>query len=206
MTVPLVSVVTPTWNRHDLLAGRCIPSVQAQDYPAVEHVIVSDEPDPDLAAVLDAAIPAGRGPGHPAWCYEMPEHDPEARWGHWARLRGTELAKGEYITYCDDDDALRPGHCRLLAAALDASPGAGFAYAQVVMHTPGGAIRIGTDPPRYGQVSVTLMHRRELLDVATWRQGEPTIDWDLVSCWLDAGTGYVMAAAVTADIWPSLYR
>jgi hypothetical protein len=27
--LPLVTVVTPTWDRHDLLLGRCIPNVQA---------------------------------------------------------------------------------------------------------------------------------------------------------------------------------
>ena len=45
MRTPLVSVITPTWQRADLLVNRCIPSVQAQDYPVVEHIIVSDGPD-----------------------------------------------------------------------------------------------------------------------------------------------------------------
>jgi glycosyltransferase involved in cell wall biosynthesis len=211
--VKTVSVVTPTWDRHGLLLDRCVPSVQAQDYPKVEHVIISDGPDEKLREVFRSHIPPDRrqdirqGRRHPLWYYELPEHDPQARWGHWARLRGIELAAGEYITYCDDDDALRPEHCRLLAAALDANPDAGFAYARAVMHAQGGACcRIGTDPPAYGQISVMLMHRRELLDVATWRQGEPTIDWDLVSRWMDAGVGWVMADADTADIWPSEYR
>jgi glycosyltransferase involved in cell wall biosynthesis len=194
-----VSVVSPTWQRHDLLLNRCIPSVAAQDYPAVEHVIVSDGPDPALRDKL-AGLPGVR-------FEELPEHDPAARWGHWARLHGTDVAKGEYITYLDDDDAYRPEHCRLLAAALDENPGAGFAYARTIMHAQGGAYcRIGTDPPQYGQITVTLMHRRALLDVATWEQSEPTIDWDLVSRWLDAGVNYTSVGADTADIWPSTYR
>jgi len=49
---PLVSVVTPTWQRHRILLERCIPSVQSQDYPNVQHVIVSDGPDPELASRL----------------------------------------------------------------------------------------------------------------------------------------------------------
>ena len=49
MAVPLVSVITPTWQRHALLLDRCIPSVAAQDYPNVDHVVVSDGPDPALA-------------------------------------------------------------------------------------------------------------------------------------------------------------
>lgn len=203
---PLVTVVTPTWDRHDLLFGRCIPSVQAQAYPAVEHVIVSDGPDPLLAALLVTRSREG-GFTHLVRYCELAEHDPAARWGHWARLRGCELAKGEYITYLDDDDSLRPEHVAVLAAALDANPGAGFAYARTIMHVQDGSwCRIGTEPPAYGHISVSLMHRRELLEVATWEQSQPTIDWDLVSRWLAAGVGWVMADADTADIWPSTYR
>jgi hypothetical protein len=77
----------------------------------------------------------------------------------------------------------------------------------MIMHTQHGSCRIGTDPPGYGQIGVpAIMHRRALLDVATWEQSEPTIDWDLVSRWLDAGVRYTSVAADTVDIWPSLYR
>jgi glycosyltransferase involved in cell wall biosynthesis len=198
MASPLVTAVTPTWQRHELLLGRAVPSVAAQDYPALEHVVVSDGPDPVLREKLDG-LPGVR-------FEELPEHDPAARWGHWARLHGADVAKGEYITYLDDDDSLGPNHAPVLAAALDAWPEAGFAYGRVIMHTEGTWCRIGTDPPGYGQITVMLMHRRELLGVATWRQGEPTIDWDLVSRWMDAGVGWVMAEADTAEIWPSRYR
>lgn len=194
-----VSVITPTWQRHDLLLSRCVPSVAAQGHPAVEHVIVSDGPDPVLRDKL-AGLPGVR-------FEELSEHDPGAKWGHWARLHGIDVAKGEYITYCDDDDSLGPNHAGVLAAALDAWPAAGFTYGHVILHNPEGAsCRIGTDPPGYGQITVMLMHRRGLLDVATWRQGEPTIDWDLVSRWMDAGVGWVMARTDTAEIWPSRYR
>jgi glycosyltransferase involved in cell wall biosynthesis len=197
LSVPLVSVITPTWQRHDLLISRCIPSVQAQDYPAVEHVIVSDGPDPALRAKLT---------GLPVRFAELPEHDPAARWGHWARLHGIDLAQGEYITYLDDDDAYRPGHASVLAAALDAQPGAGFAYGRMIMHTQASYYRVGTDPPEYGQIGTPVMHRREVLGVATWEQSTPTIDWDLVSRWLAAGVGYVSVGADTVDVWPGAFR
>jgi glycosyltransferase involved in cell wall biosynthesis len=198
VSVPLVSVVTPTWQRPDLLLNRCVPSVAAQTHWPLEHVVVSDGPDPALREKLA---------GLPVRFTELPEHDPAARWGHWARLHGTDVAKGEYITYLDDDDAYRPEHVSVLAAALDAHPDAAFAYSRMIMHTQHGSCRIGTDPPGYGQIGVpAIMHRRGLLDVATWEQSEPTIDWDLVSRWLDAGVNYTSVAADTVDIWPSLYR
>ena len=46
-TRPLVSVVTGTWQRHDLLM-EAIANVRSQTYPNIEHVIVSDGPDQAL--------------------------------------------------------------------------------------------------------------------------------------------------------------
>jgi cellulose synthase/poly-beta-1,6-N-acetylglucosamine synthase-like glycosyltransferase len=46
MNCPLVSIITPTWKRRDLLVKRALPSVAAQDYPNIEHVVVSDGPVP----------------------------------------------------------------------------------------------------------------------------------------------------------------
>ena len=197
MAVPLISVITPTWQRHDLLLDRCIPSVAAQDYPAVQHVIVSDGPD----NVLAGKIVAGSC-GAVVWD-ALPAHDPAARWGHWARLRGLELATGEYIAYLDDDNAFRPGHLAKLAAALDADPSAGFAYSQIMMHNGGSSYVVGVPPPAYGQIDTSaIMHRRGLLDTATWRdEGQVTIDWDIVERWLHAGAGWAHVPEVTADYY-----
>ena len=197
MAVPLISVITPTWQRHDLLLDRCIPSVAAQDYPAVQHVIVSDGPDKVLAGKI-----AGRSCGAVVWD-ALPAHDPAARWGHWARLRGLELATGEYIAYLDDDNAYRPGHLAKLAAALNADPSAAFAYSQIMMHNGGSSYVVGVPPPAYGQIDTSaIMHRRGLLDTATWRDaGQLTIDWDIVERWLHAGAGWAHVPEVTADYY-----
>jgi glycosyltransferase involved in cell wall biosynthesis len=191
VSLPLVSVVTPTWQRHDVLLGRCIPSVAAQEYGNVEHIVISDGPDPVLAEALD-------GDGRVRYA-EVPEHDLGARWGHWARLQGIDMAKGEYIAYLDDDNSFRPAHLRVAVAALEADPAAGFAYALMVLHCAGG-MTIGEDPPRHGQIDTSMIvHRRGLLDVATWTQSYPTIDWDLVYRWMTAGVRWARVPEVTAD-------
>ena len=142
MTPPTVSVITPTWQRPDLLLNRCIPSVLAQDHPAVEHVIVSDGYEPDLyPAMLDryaAEIKAGR------IRYDELDTHTGARWGHWARLRGVEMARGPYVAWLDDDNSFRPDHVSRLAALIDA--GSGFAYSQVLFHTHGGSARDRREP------------------------------------------------------------
>lgn len=191
---PLCSVVTPTWQRHLTLLGRCIPSVAAQTYPNVEHIIVSDGPDPELEALV-AGLESER------IRFEfLPEHDPAARWGHWARLRGIELAKGDIIAYLDDDNAWRPAHLQKTVAALTAGD-AGFAYSQMHVHGRGEYL-VGAAPPVYAQIDTSvIVHRRELLELGTWEQSLPTIDWDLVERWLAGGASWAFVPEVTVDYY-----
>ena len=196
MTGPLVSVVTPTWQRHEFLLDRCAPSVAAQTWPHVEHVVVSDGPDLDLKLSVALQFPQARYD-------ELPDHDPDGHWGHRARLHAIEISKGDLITYLDDDDAYRPAHCELLAQALIGNPAADFAYSLMCSQ---GAV-VGQDPPVYCQIGTPMiMHRRGLLERGTWERSMPSIDWDLVSRWLAAGARYVHVPVVTSDVWPSAYR
>lgn len=207
MRSPAVSIITPTWQRHELLMDRCVPAVQAQAYGNVEHVIVSDGPDGDLALKLGALC------GWNGWenvvYRELPEHDREPHWGSYARLAALDVSRGQYITYCDDDDALRPEHCALMAAALDADPEAGFAVSRMLSHHPTDPSRntvIGWGPLAMGNVGTPMiMHRRKVLEYGTWGESSFVEDWDLVWKWLQAGVTYVNVNAETADVWPSAY-
>lgn len=202
--VPLISVITPTWQRHDMLLGQCIPSVQAQGWPCTEHIVVSDGPDPGLAEKL--AQPWQNGWKN-LWYRELPGHDPELHYGHLARAHGVEMAQGEYITYCDDDDTMRPMHCSLLAQALDENPGAGFAVSQMLSHGPGGSSVIGDGEIACGNVGTPMiMHRRELAEIATWDHGSQYEDWELVLAWINAGISYVRVWQPTCDVNPSIFR
>lgn len=196
----VVSVITPTWHRHDLLFARCIPSVDVQDYPLVDHIVVSDGPDGELSRRM--GLFDGKGPRY----YEVPQHDPEEHYGHHARLLGLEYAMGEYITYCDDDDSLRADHCSKMAAALDAAPDAGFAVSRMVSHHAH-AVTVGWGPLAPGNIgSPMIMHRRWVLEHGTWGPASWKEDWELVERWLDAGVKYVNVDAETSDVWPSRFR
>jgi glycosyltransferase involved in cell wall biosynthesis len=199
-----VSVITPTWRRHDLLFSRCIPSVHLQGYEHVEHIIVSDGPDPILAHRL---APGGPDGYRSRWFYALPEHDSREHWGHAARLAGIEMASGDYITYCDDDDALRPDHCSLLVRALDEHPEAGFAVSRMVQHGGPHDTVIGFGPLAAGNVgSPMIMHRREILEQATWDQASWIEDWMLVQRWMALGIKHANVDRETVDVWPSVYR
>jgi glycosyltransferase involved in cell wall biosynthesis len=201
-TATRVSVITPAWLRHDLLLDRCIPSVQAQDHPWVEHVIVSDGPDGYLSRQLSMPWLDGL---KDLWYRELPEHEDTPHYGHLARAYGLEIATGDYLAYCDDDDALRPEHCRLLATALDAHPAAGFAVSRMASHRRDGSIAvIGHGELACGNVGTPMiMHRRSVLEAASWDHAGQFEDWDLVFAWLRAGITAVRVDAETCDAWPS---
>lgn len=206
MANPLVSVITPTWGRHEKLLERCIPSVQAQTYPAVEHLIVSDGPDPELAEKL---FPPWRSGQRSQWLLQLPEHEQAPHWGHLARLHGLELASGAFVTYCDDDDALRPLHVERLVKALTDHPECGWARSIMASHhsdDQGTVTEIGWGEPSCGNLGTPMiMHRRETLEHGTWGPAGDFEDWDLVNRWTHAGIAHVKVDEVTVDVWPSLY-
>ena len=77
-----VSVVTPTWQRRELLLERCIPSVRAQTHQPVEHLVISDGPDSELAALLAEHAPE-------VTFLQLPEHlDGTVDYGSRARNHG----------------------------------------------------------------------------------------------------------------------
>lgn len=203
---PRCTVITPTWQRHQLLFDRAIPSVQAQGYlPWTEHLVISDGPDPDLFGALAAPWKNGWKNLHYNW---LPGHDPEPHYGHHARALGLEMATGEYITYCDDDDALRPEHCHMLAKALDENPDAGFAVSRMLSHGQGGATSvIGHGVLACGNVGTPMiMHRRWVEEHGTWDHAGQYEDWDLCWAWMQAGIPHVRVDAETSDVWPSAFR
>ncbi len=212
--LPLVTVITPTdplgGRRHGLLIDRCIPSVQAQTYPAIEHIIVSDGPDIELDVKLKGA--AALGQIKRSYIYEQLSADERGgRWGVKPRLRGLELATGDYIAYLDDDDAYREHHIATLVGALEAHPEDGFAYSKMASHggvdeSPGGSI-VGS--PELGPCligSPMIMHRRELTKIATWGPPNDMEDWRLVDRWLQHGVTARFVDWVTVDAYPSTYR
>jgi glycosyltransferase involved in cell wall biosynthesis len=213
-TLPAVSVITPAWRRPGLLLERCMPSVAAQDYAGpLEHVIVSDGPDPGLPALIDAhqlarqpGMAAESEPGVPVIYGELPVHEPSLHWGAAARQHGAKLAGGELICYLDDDDAYRPGHVRLLAEALAASPRSRWAYSRMVSHQAAGEAVIGLGPLACGGIGTPMiMHRAALLDVAGWDVSSPVEDWEIVAAWLGAGAAYTVVDAETVDVYPSAF-
>jgi len=188
-----ISVITPTWQRHDLLLARCIPSVVAQTVQ-VEHVISSDGPDPTLRERLT---------GMDLVYVEVAEHaDDTCNYGARARNRGLEAATGDLIAYLDDDNVFRPHHIETLSKALIESPDRDFAYSQMFRHGLGDVV--GAEPPAFGLIdSSIIMQRRDThLKFGMWPVPAPyAVDWELINTWLNNGATWIFVPEVTVDYY-----
>ncbi len=116
---PLVSVVIPAHNAVGTI-GRALRSVAAQDYPAVEVIVVDDGSwDETLFAAVEAS--------------------PDVRWIRQpnagvsaARNTGIREARGEYIAFLDaDDEWTDPGKTALQAEILQRDPEVGLVFSRM---------------------------------------------------------------------------
>jgi glycosyltransferase involved in cell wall biosynthesis len=194
----LVSVVTGTYQRHELLLG-AIENVRQQTYRPLEHVIVADGPDDDLEALLEDSL----GDYVSAIAERVEGGDPDffvpirfAELGFWSSVLLTNsisaapfmtaqlLARGEYqITLSDDERFLDPDAITKLVDVLE-SYEADFSYskAELTFAWNNPPTVIGTDPPQSGQIT-QFLYRREMLDkgmLFRTHVGNAT-DWDAVS-------------------------
>ncbi|MEH7830145.1 glycosyltransferase family 2 protein [Gemmobacter denitrificans] len=104
--LPTISVIVVSWQRHDDLR-RCLMSLQQQDHPALELVVVADASGVDLASrILSATGGQARLIPNPGGNISV------------ARNLGLMQAAGEVVGFIDDDAAAEPTWARRLAAAF----------------------------------------------------------------------------------------
>jgi hypothetical protein len=125
-TLPLVSVIMPTYNRPKQFRD-ALASVGAQTYTNVEAIVINDAGSPVEDVVAD--FPFARLINH------------ERNRGGLAALEtGMEYAKGDYIVFLPDDDLLYPDHIERVMFAMLRS-GAKLAHGngmlRYVERTPG---------------------------------------------------------------------
>lgn len=113
--MPLVTIITPAYNRADLVA-ETIESVLSQDYPNLEYIVLDDGSSDGTLEVIK------RYDGRLRW-------DSHPNMGETRTVnKGFELARGEIIGVVNSDDPLLPGALSKLVAALLAHPGVVVAY------------------------------------------------------------------------------
>lgn len=179
----LVSTVTGTWQRHELLQGM-IANIREQTYRPLEMVIVSDGPDPALSSLM--AIEQDRGDVSIVfaelgrnWSSYLTDSFSAAPF-----MTAQLLARGDYqMWWADDERALVPHHIEKLVALVEQYD-ADFAYPQVELTWPDSAKRavIGSNPPINGQITHCLYPARSLDIGMLFRTHVGTAtDWDAIA-------------------------
>ncbi|MFI5642413.1 glycosyltransferase family 2 protein [Streptomyces goshikiensis] len=152
MPHPLVTVVTLTKGRPEVLAERALGSVARSEGVRLQHVVVGDD-CPFLREEANRRELAARFP-HAEFVHVAPEDHPADASAYLpsrlSRLRnlGIARARGAYVAHLDDDNAYHPGHLRSLVDALEAEPDAGVAYSWRRLRTADGSpfVPDGEDP------------------------------------------------------------
>jgi hypothetical protein len=205
---PLVSVITGTWQRHDLLL-ELIENIRQQTYRPLEHVIVSDGPDDVLRFMFEMEDEhrwADDGTEDPRW---VPLRFVECG-RHWSSFLAASMstvpfqvaqwmARGDLIMWAADDERFEPDHVAALVELLEATD-SDFVYSKAELWAkddPTFRMVIGRDPPLLGTITNALF-RADLLDYRGFTPGVGSAtDWDQISHWVAAGARWAMLDRVT---------
>jgi glycosyltransferase involved in cell wall biosynthesis len=120
-THPLVTVITPTYNRAGDYLAETIESVLAQDYPHFEYIVLDDGSTDHTPQLLE----------------EYGDRIIRERHANMGVIRtvnkGFRMARGEFITVANSDDPALPGWLSAMIAHLQHHPEALAAYPDWLM-------------------------------------------------------------------------
>jgi hypothetical protein len=207
--LPLVSIAIPTYVHWQTLEERAVPSALAQTYENIEVIVVGDAAGENVRAAMDRIDDPRvrfenltiRGP--------YPE-DAQERWfvaGSGPMNRAMELARGRWIAFLNDDDAMRPDHVEVLLEEARRTS-AEVVYGKLESHSPDGTSEIlGTFPPsNHGFGWQLAMHHSGLrffeYELSAAIAGEPG-DWHRARRMMLAGVRFAQIDRIIVDYYPS---
>ncbi len=98
MQRPLVSILTPMYNTEKYV-HRLLDSVLAQDYPAIEMVVIDDGSTDGSRAVVDSYVGRFAAKGYALRCFHQPNSGQSV-----AIKNGLPRVTGAYLAWPDSDD------------------------------------------------------------------------------------------------------
>ena len=138
-TLPLVSVVTPSFNQ-DAFLEKTMRSVLEQDYPRIEYMVVDGASTDGSVEIIEKYAPRLTW-----WVSEKDNGQAEAI------NKGLARANGEVVAWLNSDDFYLPGAIARAVDALEKHPEAGFVFGEVRVMNPAGEV---TNLLRYGDWSL----------------------------------------------------
>jgi glycosyltransferase involved in cell wall biosynthesis len=193
---PLVSVVTSTYNRAEILR-RPIESVLAQTYTNWEMCVVGDcTPDHSEQVVLSYGDPRIR-------YHNLSVKSPPGSHGAIAKNYALQqMCTGRYVAYLDDDDSYTSRFLEVMMKYLVAHPDAAIAYCRSCYRHKKSGRKVWGNPMRrftqgysrekllrYNYINTNeVIHKREILDeVGYW---DPDYYYDDYELWLRISAKY----------------
>ncbi len=141
MPGPLVSVVIVHWNERDLLRN-CLLSLQHQDYPEVEMIVVDNGSTDGTPEMVRREFPRVQ-------LIANAENAGFARGNN----QGIRLSKGKYVIVLNADTTAEPAWIRVQVEAMEADPALGLCQGKMMlMREPGRINSVGMVLTREGLV------------------------------------------------------
>jgi glycosyltransferase involved in cell wall biosynthesis len=124
---PLVSVITPSYNQSGFLEDT-IKSVLAQDYPAIEYLIVDGGSTDGSVEIIH------KYKSELTWWVSEPDEGQAS-----AINKGMEKARGEIVAWLNSDDLYLPGAVSRAVAEFQSHPQLGLVFGNAVTIDAGGS-------------------------------------------------------------------
>lgn len=144
-TSPCVSIVTPAYNQGAYLRAT-MESVLAQEYPALEYIVIDDGSTDDSLAVARAV--AAEHPGRVTVLTQANAGQAETL------NRGWSACCGEILGYLSSDDILLPGAVHAMVQALQARPQLAVVYCDFWLIDPEGRRLRAVRAPEFDRCSM----------------------------------------------------
>lgn len=151
--LPLASIIIPTYNQARYLPA-AVESALAQDYPALEIIVVDDGSNDETSAILG---------GYGARIVHLRQ---ENRGLAAARNTGYRSSHGEYLLFLDSDDCIPREKLSRHIAWLNGCPEAVLAYSAWRQLDPEGRL-LGEAHPRCPEELLPALLRREFFFFAS---------------------------------------
>lgn len=119
--LPLVTIITRTFQGREFYLRECVTSVINQTYPNIQHVIIEDGGNTFLELIEQIKTNYGEA-------YNVKFSGFEKKGRSFSGNQGLKIADGKYCLFLDDDDLIFPDHIEVLVNGIEKQNSLGAVY------------------------------------------------------------------------------